>query len=122
MSYYPFLSSQSGADPRADPHKRLLKQEPFSLPFRFCKSLRDLRPIREGVRQSVGGQDCCADLTKHVLRFPPPAPAGHPIHIPRGKAFLLPRSCARRADWSAVSHVTKPGNSLGLSWEGAPVP
>jgi hypothetical protein len=108
--------------PGGPPHKRLLKRGSFSLPFRFCKSLCDFWPIREGVPQSVCGQDCCANLTKHVLHFPPPAPARHPIHIPRGKAFLQPRSCARRADWSTTSRVTKPGNSLGLSWEGAPVP
>ena len=100
---------------RADPHKRLLKRGSFSLPFRFCKSLCDFWPIREGVPQSVCGQDCCANLTKHVLHFPPPAPARHPIHIPRGKAFLQPRSCARRADLSTTSRVARPGNSLDLS-------
>src|SRR5271156_5742480 len=103
------------ADPGVRPHKRLLKRGSFSLPFRFCKSLCDFWPIREGVPQSVCGQDGCADLTKHVLHFPPPAPARHPIHIPRGKAFLQPRSCARRADWSTTSRVARPGNSLDLS-------
>ncbi len=83
------------------PHKRLLKEGAFTLalPFGFRETLGNLRPGGKRPGQALSGEDRRTDLTHHVLRLTPSAPALYPIRIPRGKCFSRLRSCARPAGW-----------------------
>lgn len=68
---------------------RLLNGESLPFAFGFRNLLSDVWPIRECICDAVCGQYRRADLAEHVLHFPPPAPAGDPIRISRGKPVDL---------------------------------
>src|SRR5580658_3909429 len=96
----------------ASPHKRLLKEAFFALtlPFGFCETSGDFRPLGQGSPQPVSRQNRGSYFTHHILGLTPPAPTVDPTHIPRGKSFLLRPTCARPAGWLAVSHGARRDN------------
>ena len=108
----------------ACPHKRLLNQAlpALMLPFGFREALGNLRPVGQCVNQSWSREDGRTDLTYHVLRLTPWAPALDAIRTPRGKSFSPLRSSARPAGWSAASRGAKRGSFLDHAWVDAQGP
>ena len=81
----------------AAPHKRLLKNVPFSLRLRQLP--RDLLPMAERVGQSLRGEDGSVNFPKPIFAFTPAAPAVGPIRSPRGKGFWPRRSTVPPTSW-----------------------